>query len=75
MKHNLNGKNNEIEFLCAYEMASIRFPFLLNLAPGFVKKWIAQHNVNKTVRKYKKLMTLKKTVYGRKYGFAIAERK
>lgn len=74
MKHNLNGKNNEIEFLCAYEMASIKFAFLLKFIP-FGKRIVSQMIVNRTVRKYKKLMTLKKTVYGRKYGFAIAERK
>ena len=75
MKHNLNGKDNEIGFLCEYEMASMRFALLLKITPGFMKKWIAQRFVNKTIRKYKNLMTLKKSVHGRKYGFAIAERK
>jgi len=75
MKHNLNGKDNEIGFLSDYEMANIRFAFLLKFAPGFIKNQIAKMVVNRTVRKYKKLMTLKKTIHGRKYGFAIAERK
>lgn len=75
MKHNLNGKDNEIGFLSEYEMANIRFAFLLKFMPGFIKNMIAKRIVNKTIRKYKNLMTLKKSVHGRKYGFAIAERK
>lgn len=74
MKHNLNGKNNEIQFLYNDEVSSARFLFIINFMP-FLKRIICQRIMNLTIRKYKKLMTLKKTVNGRKYGFTIIERK
>jgi hypothetical protein len=74
MEHKLNGKDNEIGFLCEYEIASFRFGWLVKFIP-FGKDIAAKYYVRRTVRKYKKLMTLKKSVHGRKYGFAIAEKK